>query len=137
MKTLLVITLGLSLTGLTATAADNVIKPAAPATPNAPAAPGAPAAATPARLPDQYKKYDANGNGKLDPEEIATMRKEREAELLKTYDKNSNGKLDDDEKQAYRAEMTKKREEAIAKRKSEQEKVLKPEKVDIKKEEKK
>ena len=128
MKTLLVITLGLSLTGLTASAADNVLKPAAP---------GAPASTAPTRLPDQYKKYDANANGKLDPEEIATMRKEREAELLKTYDKNSNGKLDDDEKQAYRAEMTKKREEAIAKRKSEQEKVVKPEKVDIKKEEKK
>ena len=128
MKTLLVITLGLSLTGLTASAADNVLKPAAP---------GAPAGTAPTRLPDQYKKYDANANGKLDPEEIATMRKERETELLKTYDKNSNGKLDDDEKQAYRAEMTKKREEAIAKRKSEQEKVVKPEKVDIKKEEKK
>ena len=137
MKTLLVITLGLSLTGLTASAADNVLKPAAPTIPNAPAAPGAPAGTAPTRLPDQYKKYDANANGKLDPEEIATMRKEREAELLKTYDKNSNGKLDDDEKQAYRAEMTKKREEAIAKRKSEQEKVVKPEKVDIKKEEKK
>ena len=69
-----------------------------------------------------YKKYDVNGNGKLDPEEIASIKKDREAETLKKYDKNGNGKLDDDEKAAQLEDQKKRREEMIARRKAELEK---------------
>jgi hypothetical protein len=113
MKTMLLLTLGLSLSGLLTRAADTPAKPAAPAAPAAPTTP---------TLPEQYKKYDKNGNGKLDEDERAAMLKDREAEILKKYDKNGNGKLDDDEREAMRADRRKLRDEAIAKRQAEQQK---------------
>ena len=63
-----------------------------------------------------FKKYDKNGDGKLDDEERAALRKDREAEMLKKYDKNGDGKLDDGERQAMRAQMKKQSEEEMAKR---------------------
>ncbi len=53
------------------------------------------------------KKYDKNGNGKLDDDEKAAQKKDREA-MLKKYDKNGDGKLDDAEKEAQKADMKKK-----------------------------
>ena len=49
------------------------------------------------------EKYDANKNGKLDPEEIAKMRADREAEMIKKYDKDGDGKLSDEERKAIPA----------------------------------
>lgn len=66
------------------------------------------------------KKYDKNGNGKLDQEEIVAMQKDRQDELLKKYDKNGNGKMDEDEREAYRADMKKQRDEMMNKQKAEQ-----------------
>ena len=48
-------------------------------------------------------KYEAMQNGKLDPEEIAKMRADREAELIKKYDKDGDGKLSDEERKAIPA----------------------------------
>ena len=63
MKTLLTIILGLSLGGLLAQAADGEAKPKpAPA------------------LPDWVKKYDKNGDGKLDEAERKAMAEERRKE---------------------------------------------------------
>jgi Ca2+-binding EF-hand superfamily protein len=73
-------------------------------------------------LPDWVKKYDKNGDGKLDPEERAALQKERQAEMLKKYDKNSDGKLDEAERKAMAEERRKERDEAIAKRQAEQQK---------------
>lgn len=56
------------------------------------------------------KKYDKNGNGKLDEDERAAMKKDREEELKK-YDKNGDGKLDETEKAAMREDLKKKLEE--------------------------
>src|SRR5262245_36648926 len=90
--TILALSLSLSLSGFLAAAADGDPKPAEPT----------------ARI-DPLKKYDKNGDGKLDPEEKAAIQKDREAmrkeymaQLLKKYDKNGNGKLDEDEQQARR-----------------------------------
>ena len=56
------------------------------------------------------------------------------ADLLKKYDKNGNGKLDDDEREVYRADMKKQREELLNKRNADREKVQpKEEKKDEKK----
>ena len=49
---------------------------------------------------DIFAKYDANKSGVLDPDEIATLKKDFTAGTsgdLKKLDLNSNGKLDDDE----------------------------------------
>jgi hypothetical protein len=43
-------------------------------------------------------KFDANKDGTLDKEELATLAKD--AEVLKKFDKNGDGKLDDAEKTA-------------------------------------
>jgi hypothetical protein len=47
------------------------------------------------------KKYDANGNGMLDPNEIAAKKADakakRDAAVVKKYDANGNGVLDPDE----------------------------------------
>jgi Ca2+-binding EF-hand superfamily protein len=105
MKTLLTIILGVSLSSLLAQAAEGETKPKpAPA------------------LPDWVKKYDKNGDGKLDPEERAVLQKERQEEMLKKYDKNSDGKLDEAERKAMAEERRKERDEAIAKRQAEQKK---------------
>jgi Ni/Co efflux regulator RcnB len=53
------------------------------------------------------KKYDKNGNGKLDDDEKAAQKKDRE-EMIKKYDKNGDGKLDDAEKEAQKADQKKK-----------------------------
>jgi hypothetical protein len=105
MKTLLTTILGLSLGGLLAQAADGEAKPKPP----------------PA-LPDWVKKYDKNGDGKLDQEERAALQKDRQAEMLKKYDKNGDGKLDEAERKAMAEERRKERDEAIAKRQAEQKK---------------
>ena len=147
MKNILPLTLSLSLLSplgaLVSSAADVVpAKPAAPATPAVPATPAAPGLPPPAqanpalaqRREEMMKKYDKNGDGKLDQEELAAMRKDRESDLLKKYDKNGNGKLDDDEREVYRADMKKQREELLNKRNADREKVQpKEEKKDEKK----
>ena len=56
------------------------------------------------------KKYDKNGDGKLDDEEKAAMKKDRE-EQVKKYDKNGDGKLDEEERAAMRADLKKKFDE--------------------------
>lgn len=136
MKTILTLTLSLSLFSplgaIVTHAADQA--PAKPATPPAPPAPAAPATppATPAnpisaerraemmqKQAEMLKNYDKNGNGKLDQEEIVLMQKDRQDELLKKYDKNANGKMDDDEREAYRGDMRKQREEMLNKRRGE------------------
>ncbi|MBI1841863.1 MAG: hypothetical protein HYR88_13575 [Verrucomicrobia bacterium] len=93
MKKLLILTLGLALTGICVQAEDE-----------APAADKAKKAQ--ARYAEMLKKYDKNGDGKLDEAEKAAMqadnKKKREAELLKKYDKNGDGKLDDAEREAMR-----------------------------------
>jgi Ca2+-binding EF-hand superfamily protein len=58
---------------------------------------------------DIIKKYDKNGDGKLDEKERAQARKERESEMLKKYDKNKDGKLDEKERNAAREEFRRNR----------------------------
>lgn len=110
MKKMLAMTLALSLGGLIAGAAEGENKPK-PATPP----PGAPPAGV-SRIPEAYKKYDKNGDGKLDEEERKTLQKERQDEMMKKYDKNSDGKLDEAERQAMVEERKKERDELIKKR---------------------
>jgi hypothetical protein len=81
--------------------------------------------ASPTRV-DPLKKYDKNGDGKLDDKEKAELQKDREAarkeymaQLLKKYDKNGNGKLDEDELAARREDLRKEREAELAKRENE------------------
>jgi len=103
MKKALFITLGLALSGVFAQAADGEAKPAAP----------------PSRE-EIIKKYDKNGDGKLDQEERAAFMKDRQAESLKKYDKNGDGKLDETELQARREDARKQREAAQARRAADQ-----------------
>jgi Ca2+-binding EF-hand superfamily protein len=114
MKKTLFIALGLALTGLVAHGADGEAKPAAP----------------PSRE-EIMKKYDKNGDGKLDQDERAALMKDRQAESLKKYDKNGDGKLDESELQARREDARKQREAAQARRQAEQKQ--KDEKKDDKK----
>lgn len=109
MKTSLVLTLALSLTALGAVAADGEKKPA----------PGTPPPAAAPRLPDALKKYDKNGDGKLDEEERKTFQKERQAEIMKKYDTNNDGKLDEKERQVLMEDRKKERDELIKKRQAE------------------
>jgi Ca2+-binding EF-hand superfamily protein len=99
--------LGLSLTvmvGLTARlqAADKEVK----------------SGAKPAQMAELLKKYDKNGNGKIDDAEEEAIRADRakaaeakraavQAELLKKYDKNGDGKIDNTEEEAIRADRAK------------------------------
>ncbi len=53
------------------------------------------------------KKYDKNGDGKLDESERAAMH----ADQLKKYDKNGDGKLDESERAAMREDMKKQAKE--------------------------
>ena len=105
MKKTLFIILGLALSRVLAQAADGEAKPAAP----------------PSRE-EIIKKYDKNGDGKLDQEERAAFMKDRQAESLKKYDKNGDGKLDEAERKGMAEERRKERDEAIAKRQAEQKK---------------
>lgn len=70
MKKMLAMTLALSLGGLIAGAAEGENKPK-PVIP----APGAPPAGV-SRIPEAYKKYDKNGDGKLDATEKAALAKD-------------------------------------------------------------
>jgi Ca2+-binding EF-hand superfamily protein len=106
MKKTLMTILGLSLGGLLAQAADGEAKPKpAPA------------------LPELLKKYDKNGDGKLDQEERAALQKDRQAEMMKKYDKNGDGKIDEEERKAMLEDRRKQRDEALAKRQAEQKKL--------------
>ena len=53
-------------------------------------------------------KYDANGDGTIDKDEVAEL--EKIAELFKKCDKNANGKIDEDEvsavQEAFKASAT-------------------------------
>ena len=77
------------------------------------------------KLPEQFQKYDKNGNGKLDKEELADIQKDRQAEALKKYDKNGDGTLDDTEKMAKTADRRKELEELSKKRQAEVDKMEK------------
>ena len=137
MKTILTLTLSLSLFSplgaVVAFALDGPPpRPAAPPAPARPAeglgAPAAPPAAPPNPItaerraemmqwqPEVIKKYDKNGNGKLDRDEIVVMQKDRRDELLKKYDKNGNGKLDEEERKARQDDLKKQQEEMLNKR---------------------
>ncbi len=106
MKTLLAITLGLSISGWTLRAAEGEAKPAVP-----------PDAAV--RRAEMIKKYDKNGDGKLDPDESAAYKKDRDAEMLKKYDKNGDGKIDQAERQVVQEDAKKQRQAVIAQRQAE------------------
>ncbi len=43
-------------------------------------------------------EFDANGNGKLEPEERALAREQRRVNMLAKYDKNNDGKLSKEER---------------------------------------
>jgi len=118
-KTLLTI-LGLSLGGLLAQAADGETKP--------PPAPG---------LAELLKKYDKNGDGKLDQEERAALQKDRQAEMIKKYDKNGDGKIDEEERKAMLEDRRKQRDEFLSKRQAELKKVEQKKPEEKKPEEKK
>lgn len=97
MKRAIAIIGGLSLTALVVYAADADNKPATRSKFNREAF---------------IKKYDKNGDGKLDQAERDAARKERLAEWIKKYDKNGDGKLDDQERNAAREEFQKSRQKA-------------------------
>lgn len=102
MKKILILTLGLALTGICVQAEDEA--PASDKTKKAQA-----------RYAEMLKKYDKNGDGKLDEAEKAVMQEEnkkrRDAEVLKKYDKNGDGKLDDAEREAMREDHKKRAQE--------------------------
>ncbi|MBI5774461.1 MAG: hypothetical protein HZA89_12045 [Verrucomicrobia bacterium] len=60
---------------------------------------------------DTFAKYDANSNGKLDTDEIETLKKDFASgkEALKKLDLNGDGKLDDGEVAAVKPEAKKKK----------------------------
>ena len=66
------------------------------------------------------KKYDANGNGVLDPEELAAKKAngkaKHDAAVLKKYDANGNGVLDPDEDAKYQADLKAKHDAAVLKK---------------------
>ena len=72
--------------------------------------------------PEQVKRFDKNGDGKLDEAERKAMREavekkggeddaKRREELLKRFDENGDGKLDDAERKALREHIAKERKE--------------------------
>jgi hypothetical protein len=115
-KTMWTLIVGISLASWVARGADEEKKPTPPA------APAPPAGLSGMSRADMMKKYDKNGDGKLDEQERAAISKDRQAEILKKYDKDKDGKLDDNERNAMREDMKKQREEAIARRQAEQKK---------------
>ncbi|HVU34943.1 MAG TPA: hypothetical protein VHE61_16030 [Opitutaceae bacterium] len=66
------------------------------------------------------KKYDANANGVLDPQELATKQADakakRDAGVLKKYDANGNGALDPDEVAKQQADAKAKHDAAVLKK---------------------
>lgn len=62
------------------------------------------------RLPEEYtKKFDKNGDGKLDEGERAEAMKAYREEQMKKYDKDGDGKLSESERQAMREDMQRNR----------------------------
>lgn len=60
------------------------------------------------RVSDEVlKKYDKNGDGKLDESERQAMREDLKKDRLKKYDKNGDGKLDEQERAAMREDLKK------------------------------
>lgn len=62
------------------------------------------------RKAKMLKKFDANGDGKLDDQERETMKnamKARHAELLKKFDANGDGRLDESERAAAKESFKK------------------------------
>lgn len=67
--------------------------------------------------PGVLKKYDKDGDGKLNDDEAAAWKAAREAEkkaALEKYDANKDGKLDDSEKAAMKADKEKHKKEKKA-----------------------
>lgn len=66
------------------------------------------------------KKYDANGNGELDPAEVAAKKADakakRDAAVLKKYDANGNGVLDPEEQAKEEADLKAKHDAAVLKK---------------------
>jgi len=66
------------------------------------------------------KKYDANGNGVLDPDELeakkAASKAKHDASVLKKYDANGNGVLDADEEAKFEADQQAKHDAAVLKK---------------------
>jgi Ca2+-binding EF-hand superfamily protein len=70
------------------------------------------------RREELLKKFDANGNGQLDPDEKEKARQTMEtkkAKLLKRFDTNGNGQLDPDEKEKAKQAHNTRRSEALKK----------------------
>jgi hypothetical protein len=107
MRTLLAIT-ALSLGLLASQAADDQPQPK----------PAAPLDAA-AKRAEMIKKYDKNGDGRLDAQESAAYKKDRDAEMLKKYDKNGDGKIDEAERQVAQDDIKKQRQAVIAQRQAE------------------
>lgn len=65
---------------------------------------------------DVFSRYDKNGNGKLDPDEVEAVKKAFATDTdLKQYDTNNDGKLDDNEIAAIKpAEHKKKKKKNAA-----------------------
>jgi hypothetical protein len=62
---------------------------------------------------DVFARYDANGNGKLDPDEVEAVKKAFATDPdLKQYDTNGDGKLDDNEVAAIKPAEHKKKKKA-------------------------
>ncbi len=66
------------------------------------------------------KKYDANGNGMLDPQEVAAQKADakakRDAAVVKKYDANGNGVLDPEEQAKQAADLQAKHDAAVLKK---------------------
>jgi Ca2+-binding EF-hand superfamily protein len=54
--------------------------------------------------PEDLKKYDKDGDGKLSGEEVTAMREARQKEMLEKYDADKDGKLNEEETKKMRAE---------------------------------
>ena len=65
--------------------------------------------------PEVLKKFDTNGDGKLDETERKAMYEDMKAEMLKKFDKDGDGKLSEDERKAMRADMEAHRKELLEK----------------------
>ena len=65
-----------------------------------------------ARRAEMMKKFDKDGDGKLNEEERAALREEgqkRRKEIIVKFDKDGDGKLNEEERKAAGAEMRKNR----------------------------
>ena len=76
------------------------------------AGPVQPPAEFPKTLDEIMRRYDKNGNGRIDRDEREAMRRDQEAITLQTYDKNRDGKLDEEEQKAMREAGAARRAEA-------------------------